>query len=121
MANRTVGRVVFPNSPGGWLTLAVDVYKKHLEEGSNSPLLQVDDQKWDIVGPNSSIALAKHEEAEAYKRKMEECYRERDKYLTEIVDHTRTGGRFLKAKYNKNPKKMGDWGYTVDDTPPSRK
>ena len=52
---------------------------------------------------------------------MEEAYRNRDALLAPIDDIVRGSSAYLKGKYSKNPKKLGDWGYPVDDTPKVKK
>lgn len=48
---------------------------------------------------------------------MEEQYRLRDGLAKPIDEITRATARYLKGKYAKNPKKLGDWKFKVDDNP----
>jgi hypothetical protein len=57
-----------------------------------------------------------HTAAEDFKRKMEETYRERDISLPNIESAVRAASALLKGVYAKNPKRLGDWGFNVDDT-----
>ncbi|HRH50350.1 MAG TPA: hypothetical protein PLP23_16450 [Panacibacter sp.] len=68
-----------------------------------------------------ATCLAFHDDAESFKSKMEEAYRNRDALLAPIEDIVRGSSAYLKGKYSKNPKKLGDWGYPVDDTPKVKK
>lgn len=121
MAKTTKGRVAIPRDVPGALALAAKVYKKHLDDGSKSPLSQLEDHNWDVTGPKIALAQAKHEEAEKLKEQMEQAYRDRDAYMPDIVDTTNASKTLLKGKFSKNPKRLGDWGYEVDDTPKAKK
>lgn len=120
MANRTKGRVKMPNNAKEMLTLAELVLQKHLVDGTSSLLNNLNGNDWSVTGPKIANALAKHLEAEEYKRKMEDAYRERDKDVPEIQAILRTSAALLKAVYSTNPKKLGDWGFNVDDSPQTR-
>lgn len=52
---------------------------------------------------------------------MEEAYRDRDLVLPEIIEILLVSKSLLKAAYSKKPKKLGEWGFTVDDTPKTKK
>jgi len=121
MAKTTKGRIAIPTNVEESLTLAEKVYDKHKLDGASSLLSNIEGLDWNKIGPKIADCLKKHYEAEEYKRKMEEAYRERDNYLPEILEIVRTSKSLLKATFPKNPKKMGEWGYTVDDTPKPKK
>lgn len=121
MAKTTKGRIPIPSNVEESLTLAQKVYDKHVIDGAASLLSNIDGLRWNEVGPKIAICLQKHLEAEEAKRKMEESYRERDLLLPEIQEILRTSKSLLKASFPKNPKKMGDWGFSVDDTPKPKK
>ena len=42
----------------------------------------------------------------------------RDKFFDPVMAHVRMIAQYLKSLYVDNPKELGDWGYTVDDSPP---
>ncbi len=121
MAKTTKGRVAVPKNVPGALALAAKVYKKHIDDGTSSPLNELEDYKWTNIGPNVILAQAKHDEAERLKEQMEQAYRDRDAYLPDIVGITNASKAMLKSKFAKNPKRLGDWGYEVDDTPRAKK
>jgi hypothetical protein len=120
MAKTTKGRVLIPQNVEESLKLAQKVYEKHKSD-DNSILKNIDSMDWAVIGPKISECLQKHTEAEELKRKMEEAYRDRDLVLPEIVEILRVSKSLLKAAYSKNPKKLGEWGFTVDDTPKTKK
>jgi bifunctional DNA-binding transcriptional regulator/antitoxin component of YhaV-PrlF toxin-antitoxin module len=121
MAKTTKGRIVIPTNVGEMLTLAQKVFEKHTQEGDASILMNLDGLDWKVTGDKIASCLKKHIEAEDFKRKMEEAYRERDLSLPEIQEILRASKSLLKASFPKNPKKVGDWGFTVDDTPKVKK
>lgn len=121
MAKLTKGRVLIPRKIEEHLSLAEKVYQKHQIEGQGSILNSLEGLDWAQIGPKLAECAKKHEEAEEYRRKMEEAYRERDLVFPQIEEILRASKSILKAAYSKNPKKMGEWGFTVDDTPKVKK
>jgi bifunctional DNA-binding transcriptional regulator/antitoxin component of YhaV-PrlF toxin-antitoxin module len=121
MAKTTKGRITIPQNIEENLNLAQKVFDKHKTDAASSLLKNLQDIDWDKLGPEVAICLAKHLEAEELKRKMEEAYRARDLYLPQITEALRVSKSLLKAAFSKNPKKLGDWGFTVDDTPKAKK
>ncbi len=84
MATRTKGRVKLPKNAKELLDLGNLVLQKHTADGTSSLLSNLTGNDWTVTGPKIAVALAKHLEAEDYKRKMEDAYRERDKDMPEI-------------------------------------
>lgn len=121
MAKTTKGRVDIPRNIEENLTLAKKVFAKHLLDANTSLLTNIEGLDWNEIGPKIEVCLEKHLEAEEFKRKMEENYRDRDNILPEIQEILRASKSLLKASFPKNPKKMGEWGFTVDDTPKQKK
>ena len=121
MNTKTKGRVRISGNARELLNLAKTVYEKHVADGTASPLLTLDELSWAITGPKVSKCLDKHNESEELGRKMEDAYRQRDAMLVEINEIIRASKLLLKARYLKTPKKMGGWGFKVDDTPKKSK
>ena len=113
---KTTGRIPISHNPKKMLTMAADVYKKHEEEGTSSPLLILDGTDWKVIGPTIEQALALHNEAEIHKRRMETAYRERDLLITPISKGLKASRNLLKAINKENPKRLADWGFEVDDS-----
>jgi hypothetical protein len=116
MAVRTVGRVVIPSNPSELLTLADKIYKKHLDDGTTSPLNAMKDFSWADDGPKVTPCQKNNDEAEAAAKKAEKLYRQRDVDLPSIIKIVQNSAALLKSVYAKNPKALGDYGFTVDDT-----
>ena len=117
MAKTTKGRIAIPTNIVENLQLASKVYEKHQKDGASSILNNLDDMDWNTTGANVDLCLQKHLEAEELKRKMEEAYRTRDLYLPQINELLRASKGLLKGVFSKNPKKLGEWGFSVDDSP----
>ena len=116
MKNFTV-RIVIPTNVGELLKLANLIYKKHLADGKASLLHNLKDYSWDKVGPNLELSAAKHDEAEELMRRAELAYRERDRLMGDVPDLIRATRDLLKGIFSKTLKKLGEWGFIVNDTP----
>jgi hypothetical protein len=68
-------------------------------------------------GAAATEAGAKNDLAKQAGRDAEELREGRDNLFNPVFDHVRSMGQYLKALYVKNPKELGHWGYTVDDSP----
>jgi len=115
MAN-TKGRIAISTNTVEMLDQATKVYTKHVADGVASPLNTLTDYDWAKTGPTIAIALAKHKEAEELKGKMEAAYRERDLLVPAIEEILKSSRNLLKALNSKNPKRITEWGFNVDDT-----
>ena len=113
---RTTGRIVISQNVEEMLTLASKVYQRHQEIGEASPLTNLDGISWSVVGPTIEQALACQKEAEDYKKQMEKAYRERDLYTPAIKEAVTASRNLLKALNQKNPKRLVEWGFDVDDS-----
>ena len=121
MKGKTAGRITLPKAPKEGLELGAKIYEKHQADGATSELEQLQESDWDEVGPTVVEGQAFHQEAERLKGLMEAEYRLRDAAFAPVADLTRASAAYLKGKYAKNPKKLAEWGYTVDDSPRARK
>ncbi|UAY53296.1 hypothetical protein [Ferruginibacter albus] len=117
MSTRTKGRIVYPRNAADMLALAKKMYEKHLADGNSSPLSVLQDYDWSVTGPTIAGCISNHEEAERLAKKAEELYKARDLAFPEISGIVKNSGSVLKGVYAKNPKKLGDYGLVVDDTP----
>ena len=121
MSKKTSGRVVFPQNTEELLDLSKKVFAKHTADGASSPLNGLQDHDWADVGPKIEATLRKHLEAEDLRRRSEEAYKERDLILPAIKETLRASALLLKGANAKNPKRLGEWGFEVNDTPPTSK
>lgn len=67
-----------------------------------------------MEGPKLDSALAKHNEAEELRKKMEAAYKERDLLLTDMPKIIRASRDILTGINSQNMKRLGDWGFTVE-------
>ena len=118
---RTAGRVVLSRNPKENLELAQKVYDKHVALGADSPLKLLEDVDWSLSGPKVTAATTANNQAEFHKGEMEKEYAKRDLLLPEVVNALKASIKLLKASYGGNPKKLTDWGISVDDTPKAKK
>lgn len=118
---RTKGRIVISSNPKDNLELAGKIYNKHVELGTTSPLNLLEDVDWAITGPKIAPTTVFHNQAEFHKGESEKNYRERDITMPEISESMKLSISMLKGMYAKNPKKLTDWGISVDDTPKAKK
>lgn len=116
-AGKTVGRIITTQNVDKNLNLADDIWKRHKDDGTGSFLNQLEDAKWEDIGPTIAMARTKHKAALDLKRQMEEAFAERDRLVKPITAINNASKKLLKGKYASNPKKLGDWGFDVDDSP----
>lgn len=121
MPRRTSGRFKRTTNPKEMLDAAAIIYQKHLNDGPASPLYNLTGINWDEIGPLVMTGIAHHQSAEEHKRKMEEFYRERDNIVEVVAAANSATKALLKAMFPKNPKKLSDWGYNIDDSKPTKK
>jgi hypothetical protein len=100
------------------LRLAELVANKHQELGDASPLKPLD---WDLQAKNIGKALELHKQAKEYQRLAEQAHEQRDVLVTPLDDLLKQTRDLLKALYRAEPKKLGEFGFQVDDTPRKKK
>lgn len=100
------------------LNLANLIAQKHKELGNNSPLQQLD---WDIQAQNVIKALDLHKQAKEYQRLAEQAHEQRNALLVPIDELVKQSRDLLKALYRNEPKKLGEFGFDVDDSPKNKK
>jgi hypothetical protein len=111
-SNMAKSRVDIPLNSKELIDLGKKVYEKHTVEAENSPLKPLN---WASIGPTLPQALLLHNQAEALQKQMESAYEQRDKLLKPITDIVRASRDILTGVYQKEMKKLGDWGYDVAD------
>ena len=111
-------RVVLPENPKEMLDLAAVIYEKHLAAGAQSSLSSLN---WADLGPKITDAIKFHNEAEELRKQMEKLYEQRNQILEPIDDLVKQSRDLLKVVYRSEPRKMGDYGFVVNDTPATGK
>ena len=115
------GSVAIKRIPEKIIKLGGDIYSKHLVDGVDSPLKSMVDNNWESTGPKIAPCLASHLKAEELKRQMELAYEDRDKVLSEIEEIVRNSAALLKGIYRNSPKRLGDWGFDVNEPAAAKK
>ena len=111
-------RVVLPENPKEMLDLAAVIYEKHLAAGAQSSLTSLN---WADLGPKITDAIKFHNEAEELRKQMEKLYEQRNQILEPEDDLVKQSRDLLKVVYRSEPRKMGDYGFVVNDTPAAGK
>ncbi len=102
------------------LKLANQIYKKHSEDGTNSPLKALKEHSWDEEGDKINSCLSKHLEAEDYRKKMEEAIIERDRLLNPLTEIVKESRDKLVELYRNDLIQLEKWGFKVEDKPKSK-
>ncbi len=121
MAKLTKGRVVISPNFKETMDLAQKVYDKHLADGANSLLSNLDGEDWAVSGPLIAPSLALHNEAVKLSDQAEKLFRQRDATSAKVKSALITSKNTLKGRFTNSPKTMADWGFVIDDTPPAKK
>ena len=121
MATGRKMRVNIPSNKKDLLDLAAKVNTKHLADATASPLLLLQDITWAVEGPKLALALTKHNEAETLKLAMEQAYRERDLIMQNTETVVRNSRDLLTGINRENMKRLGEWGFSIDDSPRAKK
>ena len=120
MAKQTF-RVVIPTNPEKQLDLAELVLNKHTTDGATGPLNTLVDHSWTDNGPKVVDARKLQDEILQLEKDLEKKYKERNLLLAPVMDSVKASRDLLIGVYKSNPKKLGDWGYVVNDTPQKKK
>ena len=112
----TKGRISLPRNPKDGFELAARIFAKHTTDGVNSELKNLDGLDWTVEGPAAADGLTMHNDAEKLKGEMEAMYRKRDAAFLKADAIVKASAAYLKGKYNKNPKKLAEWGFAIDDS-----
>ena len=113
-------KIKLGNSPAEILATAEKMLAKHKEMGETSPLLALADIDWKVIEGLVAEAKGSQREVEEFRMKSEAKCRERDNALEPIVEAARRSKNLLKTINDKNPKLLGEWGFDVLYTTPSK-
>ncbi len=116
MAKSTTARVVIPRNPDEFLTLAKLVFAKHTADGATSKLNGLSDYNWTDNGAKIDEAITLQARAKQMEKDLEELYRLRDIQIAPVDKTVKASRDLLLGAFASNPKKLGEWGFTVNDT-----
>ena len=114
-------RVDIPTNPQEKLNLAKLVNDKHVLDGAASPLKALVDFNWTDNGPKIAQAMAIQLLANQMSKDLEELNKQRDILLSPIDSTVKASRDTLLGIYKTNYKKLGSWGFVVNDTPKAKK
>lgn len=109
-------RVQIPRDPVLRLKLAANVYKKHSDDAAASPLDELQDHNWNDNGPKIEEAQKLQTEIEQLEKSLEVLYGQHDLLILPILETVKSSRDLLMGVYAANPKKSGEWGFTVGDS-----
>jgi hypothetical protein len=118
--NKHMSRPRVPIPPGAHdlLHLAESVAKKHTDLGDASPLKGLD---WAESGPIITDAVKFNNSAAQLHRDAEKATQSRDNLIGDVGEFVRQCRDVLLGVHRSNPRTLGDYGFEVNDTPPSKK
>jgi hypothetical protein len=111
-----MARIVYPTEFEKLSKLFDSIYAKHSADGDNSSLKDYD---FDDLKTKNTNAYAAHVEADALTQAAQKKREERNVYFDAVDSIIHRIGNFLKAKYPDNPRKLSEWGFSIDDSPSS--
>lgn len=114
-------RVIIPKNPEDLLKLAGKINLKHVADGAASPLNQLEDFNWTDHGSKIAPAQTFNDDAKQMEKDLEKKYDQRDLLVSPIDQTVKASRDLLLGKFKLNPKKLGDWGFVVDDSPKAKK
>lgn len=114
-------RVNIPTNPGQLIDLCVAVKDEHSKQAAASPLTIL---KWEDISPVITEANELDDQIGKMSRELEKLT-ERRRTLIEkpdgLADFARKSRDILSGVYRNEMKKLGDFGFQVNDSPKTRK
>ena len=100
-----------------FLTLAAGICQKHTNDGASSSVNGLQDNNWTDNGAKIQQAQDPQTQIEQLEKTLESLYGQRDLLIAPILETVKSSRDLLLGIYAKNPKKLGDWSFAVDDSP----
>ena len=108
--------------PLGTLTLTAAVVKGITEKGKDSLIAGALATELQAAAALVPDALAAHDEAKKLELQLEKLYERRDAVVAQCVPLNQRGSKALQGNLGKDRlREMGDYGYTVNDSPQAAK
>ena len=111
---RTTLRVQMPDDPSDAIKLLRSVKDKHTELAAASPLSGLD---WDEITAALENAETQDALSDKLYRNAEKATKKRDRSTPVVKSPLRASRDVLLGVYQSNPKKAGDFGFKVNDSP----
>lgn len=114
---KTLGimKISFPTTIDGWVKLGTLIFNKNKKPDPEEPieLKNADVAKIGALAESSKTKFAK---ATSLRREAESLHQEAVQELEELEAEIRRAGNVLTGRYKGNKRKMGLWGFEVDET-----
>jgi hypothetical protein len=107
-------RVPLPTDPSESIALLKKVKKTHDELGTDSLLNGL---KWGEISPALAVADEKDGLSDDLRKQGEKATEARDAKMPVVTDALRSARDVLLGLNRDNPRVLGDYGFTVDDSP----
>ena len=107
-------RVPLPTNPSEPIALLQSVKKKHDALGAASPLAGL---KWAGITPSLDTAAEQDALSDSLRKQAEKATEARDVEMPVVTDALRSARDVLLGLNRDNPRVLGDYGFTVDDSP----
>lgn len=114
-------RVIIPRNADKAFALANRVLRKHSEDGDDSPLKVLKDHNWTDSAPLLQRAEELQAKVKQMERDLERKYKERDLAMAPVTATLRASRDILLSVHASNPRRLGEWGFEVNDTPQKKK
>ena len=88
------------------------MHNKHQDDAKASVLGGLE---WNSVGPEIKSGLNLHDKVKKLERELETTYEERDAIVDKVKDQVLRSRDILKGIHRADLRKLGDWGFDVDN------
>jgi len=109
-------RVAIPTNPKELLELATQIYQKHTELGTESPLNALVSHSWNENGAKITDAATLNKQAEELKRQSEEANGKRNLLLADIENSVKASRDLLQGVYRETPRTLSQFGFNVTES-----
>jgi len=109
-------RVAIPTNPKELLELATQIYQKHTELGTESPLNALVSHSWNENGAKITDAATLNKQAEEFKRQSEEANGKRNLLLADIENSVKASRDLLQGVYRETPRTLSQFGFNVTES-----
>lgn len=109
-------RVAIPTNPKELLDLATQIYQKHTQLGTESPLNALVSHNWNENGAKVTDAATLNKQAEELKRQSEEANGKRNLLLADIENSVKASRDLLQGVYRETPRTLSQYGFNVTES-----
>jgi len=111
-------RIDIPTAPKELINLASAIKEQHDTLAKSSPLTLLE---WEKTGPQIDEAAKVQEQIDKLGKQIEKLIQRRNNFVDPLGDFVRSSKDILSGVYRAEMRKLGDFGFEVDDTPKAKK